>query len=368
MKLSGKIVSDVHLNALTNIIERRTSVGGWRIPRLAFFLVGNRADSRIYVDIKKKMCDRVGIGYKEFLLPDETSSSILAENIELCNCDDTIDGIIIQLPLPDHLPEESLLQMVYPDKDVDGFHALNIARLVSRPVMDSEEIEEMVSDNSDFGLGSIEGRDNNCDPDQIVSRVQKSIINTSKKQCGFTPCTPQGIVTLLDFYGFKGMGKRALIIGCGRVGRPLGLMLLARGMTVSYIDRHTRHIDTIKRIRDTDLLVVAVGIRGVIDTGLISSHTVVVDVGIHQTATGKTVGDLVLKNLLDNEKHGRVEGIDRTPVPGGVGPMTVAMLLENTVISWVRRLDATTTRASYDDDQQKIVCNSAEEFAPPTLI
>ena len=353
MKLSGKNVSELHLQAISNIITKRSgnhSDGngddgdGDRdglVPKLAFFLVGNRIDSRLYVNIKKKMCDRVGIQYDEYLLPESTTSSVLAEKINNCNNDNTVNGIIIQLPLPDHLPEENLLQMVSPDKDVDGFHALNIARLVSRPVMTPDELEEQLEENTSIGMDQY--LDNtSSDNITLVKKIQKKIVSYSRREKGFLPCTPKGIVTLLDSYNFKSQGKKAVIVGCGRVGRPLGLMLLTRGMTVDYIDRYSRRIDMIKRVREADLLVVAVGIRGIIDSGLISSDTVVVDVGIHQTPTGKTVGDLVLKNLLQNEKDGLLTGVSRTPVPGGVGPMTVAMLLENTVVSWIRMLEKDT--------------------------
>ena len=128
-----------------------------------------------------------------------------------------------------------------------------------------------------------------------------------------------------------------MIVGCGRVGRPLGLMLLSRGMTVSYIDKYTHKTDKIKKIRETDLLVVAVGKRGIVDTNWISNNTVVVDVGIHQV-NSKTCGDLILKDLLVREKNGELNELYRTPVPGGVGPMTVCMLLENTIISWLRNI------------------------------
>jgi len=346
-KLSGKIVSELHLQAISRIIQKRQQKND-SSPELAFFLVGDRVDSRLYVDIKKKMCDRVGIHYREHVLPENVSCQQLAEKIQVCNKDGAVDGIIIQLPLPDHLPEESLLQMVDPDKDVDGFHSINIARLVSRPVMDSSEISEIFEDRHEGrGEGDCDGTDNNvslevakeCNDENKIQCIQKSIINTSRTERGFYPCTPKGIVTLLDYYCVSQQSKKAVIVGCGRVGRPLGLMLLARGMTVSYLDRHSRKIDKIKGVREADVLIVAVGIRGIIDSNWIGSDTVVVDVGIHQTESGKTVGDLVLKDLLENTKTGRVTGVRRTPVPGGVGPMTVSMLLENTLISWIRTLE-----------------------------
>ena len=188
--------------------------------------------------------------------------------------------------------------------------------------------------NGDGVNGNEDGED-----EHRIQIIQKSIINTSRTERGFYPCTPKGIVTLLDYYSVSQQSKKAVVVGCGRVGRPLGLMLLARGMTVSYLDRHSRKIDKIKKVREADVLVVAVGIRGIIDSNWIGNDTVVVDVGIHQTESGKTVGDLVLKDLLENTKTGKVTGVRRTPVPGGVGPMTVSMLLENTLISWIRTLE-----------------------------
>ena len=355
-KLSGKIVSELHLQAISRIIQKRQQKND-SSPELAFFLVGDRVDSRLYVDIKKKMCDRVGIHYREHVLPENVSCQQLAEKIQVCNKDSAVDGIIIQLPLPDHLPEESLLQMVDPDKDVDGFHSINIARLVSRPVMDSSEISEIFEEyHGDRGNGDGDSSEvaRECSDENKIQCIQKSIINTSRTERGFYPCTPKGIVTLLDYYCVSQQSKKAVIVGCGRVGRPLGLMLLARGMTVSYLDRHSRKIDKIKGVREADVLVVAVGIRGIIDSNWIGNDTVVVDVGIHQTESGKTVGDLVLKDLLENTKSGRVTGIRRTPVPGGVGPMTVSMLLENTLISWVRTLEK---NKEYSDNSNVLFAN-----------
>ena len=158
---------------------------------------------------------------------------------------------------------------------------------------------------------------------------------------------------MLSYYKFSFVKKKAVIVGCGRVGRPLGLMLLSKGMTVSYIDKYTRKTDKIKKIRETDLLVVAVGKRGIVDTNWISNNTVVVDVGIHQV-NSKTCGDLVLKDLLVREKNGELNELYRTPVPGGVGPMTVCMLLENTIISWLRHTNNNTTIS----DRERVVTNN----------
>ena len=199
-KLSGKIVSELHLQAISRIIQKRQQKND-SSPELAFFLVGDRVDSRLYVDIKKKMCDRVGIHYREHVLPENISCQQLAEKIQVCNKDSAVDGIIIQLPLPDHLPEDSLLQMVDPDNDVDGFHSINIARLVSRPVMDSSEISEIFEDrHGGRGEGDCDSSEvtKECSDENKIQCIQKSIINISRTERGFYPCTPKGIVTLLD--------------------------------------------------------------------------------------------------------------------------------------------------------------------------
>ena len=196
-KISGKHLSELHLEALTNIINKNTNNHPDNRPMLAFFLVGDRDDSRIYVDIKKKMCDKIGITYKEYHLPEVVGVNELAKKIDICNRDPLVHGIIIQLPLPDHLPEESLLQLVDPDKDVDGFHSLNIARLVSNQIIDYDEEGKGEGDDGK-GNGVDEGEsvgnekiitlvDHNYSysRDTEIGVIQKNIVQQHHAQKGF---------------------------------------------------------------------------------------------------------------------------------------------------------------------------------------
>jgi methylenetetrahydrofolate dehydrogenase (NADP+)/methenyltetrahydrofolate cyclohydrolase len=243
-------------------------------PGLAVILVGDNQASKIYVNYKEKACKKVGIKTINHNLPENTEFSTLAELIEKLNRDSQVDGILLQLPLPSHLDEDKLLEMIDPDKDVDGFHPLNVGKLI---------------------LG---------------------------KET-FVSATPLGIMNLLKAHDIKFKGKEAVVVGRSNiVGKPIAALLTAHDATVTIC--HSKTIELEKQIARAQILIVAVGKRGVVKPQWIPSGCVVVDVGTHRLDSGKVVGD------LDFEEVSR-KAAWITPVPGGIGPMTIASLLQNTV-------------------------------------
>ena len=248
-------------------------------PGLAAILVGEDPASKIYVNTKARACQEVGIFVRQFLLEGGIEEGKLMELIEGINTDERFHGILVQLPLPPGIDKEKVLGSVNPQKDVDGFHPLNLGRLF---------------------MG----------------------------QPYFYPCTPYGIVRLLDHYGIEIEGKVAVVVGRSLiVGRPLAAMLLNRNATV--IICHTRTKELSRWTREADILVAAAGRPQMIKGDMIKEGVVVVDVGINRMPDGKLVGDVDFPSAFE-----RASAI--TPVPGGVGPMTVAMLLSNTVDSTER--------------------------------
>lgn len=247
---------------------------GQRTPGLAVILVGNDPASEVYVSHKRKDCEQVGIHSKAFDLPASTSQQELLDLIDQLNKDAEIDGILVQLPLPQGLHSEEILERIDPKKDVDGFHPFNIGRLAQRiPLL--------------------------------------------------RPCTPYGVIDLLKQTGIDLHGKHAVVVGASNiVGRPMGLELLLAGSTVTTCHRFTT--DTEQHVRRADIVIVAVGKPGIVKGEWIKEGAIVIDVGINRTAEGKLVGDVDFE-----EAAKRASFI--TPVPGGVGPMTRAKLLENTL-------------------------------------
>ena len=248
---------------------------GLRTPGLAVIRVGNDPASAVYVRNKKKACAQAGIHSIEHHLDESISCQALESLIDALNADETIDGILLQLPLPAHLNSRMLLHRIDPAKDVDGFHPYNIGRLALR------------------------------DP-------------------YLRPCTPRGIMHLLYSYQQKVKGQHAVIVGASNiVGRPMALELLLAGATVTICHRFTKHLE--HHVSEAQLLVVATGKPGLIPGQWIADNTTVIDVGIHRDAAGKLHGD------IDCEPESLERFAAITPVPGGVGPLTVAMLLVNTV-------------------------------------
>ncbi|MFL0807233.1 MAG: bifunctional methylenetetrahydrofolate dehydrogenase/methenyltetrahydrofolate cyclohydrolase FolD [Oceanobacter sp.] len=249
---------------------------GQRPPGLAVILVGDDPASQVYVSHKRRDCEQVGIISKAWDLPSSTPQAELEELIDTLNADSSIDGILVQLPLPDGLEADRILERIAPDKDVDGFHPFNMGRLAQRiPLL--------------------------------------------------RPCTPAGVVDLLDDTGIDIRGLHAVVVGASNiVGRPMGLELLLRGCTVTTCHRFTKDLES--HVRRADLLVVAVGRPGIVDSQWIKQDALVIDVGINRQENGKLVGDIDFDVASERASH-------ITPVPGGVGPMTRAKLLENTLFA-----------------------------------
>ncbi|WP_282338535.1 MULTISPECIES: bifunctional methylenetetrahydrofolate dehydrogenase/methenyltetrahydrofolate cyclohydrolase FolD [Pseudomonas] len=271
--IDGKaIAASLRLQIAQRVAERRLQ--GLRAPGLAVILVGSDPASQVYVSHKRKDCEEVGFDSRAFDLPAETSQEELLGLIDSLNENPEIDGILVQLPLPAHLDASLLLERISPDKDVDGFHPYNIGRLAQRMPM-------------------------------------------------LRPCTPKGIITLLASTGVDLYGLNAVVVGASNiVGRPMALELLLAGCTVTVTHRFTK--DLAAHVANADLLVVAVGKPGLVKGEWIKPGAIVVDVGINRQEDGKLVGDVEYQPALQ-----RASWI--TPVPGGVGPMTRACLLENTL-------------------------------------
>ncbi len=252
---------------------------GIRPPGLAVILVGTDPASEVYVGSKRRACDEVGFKSVSYDLPASTKEAQLLTLIDDLNDDASIDGILVQLPLPEHINADTVVERIRPDKDVDGFHPFNAGRLVQRrPMLES--------------------------------------------------CTPKGIMTLLRETGVDLRGQEALVVGASNhVGRPMVLELLLAGCTTTCAHRFT--VDLEKHVRRADILVAAVGRPGLIKGDWIKEGAIVIDVGISRTDDGKLTGDVDFE--LASEKAAWI-----TPVPGGVGPMTVATLMENTLIATKR--------------------------------
>lgn len=272
--IDGKAIAQrVRQEVAATVTEMREQ--GLRVPGLAVILVGSDAASRLYVSSKRKACEEVGFKSISYDLPMETTQAELMSLITQLNNDDTIDGILVQLPLPAHLNASSILEHILPDKDVDGFHPFNLGRLAQRlPLLES--------------------------------------------------CTPKGIMTLLESTGIDFHGKEAVVVGASNhVGRPMALELLLAGCTVTVTHKFTKNLES--HVRRAEILVAAVGKPEFIPGHWIKEGAIVIDVGINRLDSGKIVGDIEFKNAK--------QAAWITPVPGGVGPMTVATLIQNTLIS-----------------------------------
>ncbi|PAU57705.1 bifunctional methylenetetrahydrofolate dehydrogenase/methenyltetrahydrofolate cyclohydrolase [Pseudomonas sp. PIC25] len=271
--IDGKaIAANLRQQIAQRVAERRQQ--DLRAPGLAVILVGTDPASQVYVSHKRKDCEEVGFVSRAYDLPASTTQAELLSLIDSLNDDATIDGILVQLPLPEHLDASQLLERIRPDKDVDGFHPYNIGRLAQRMPL-------------------------------------------------LRPCTPKGIMTLLQSTGVDLYGLHAVVVGASNiVGRPMALELLLAGCTVTVTHRFTKDLAT--HVGLADLVVVAAGKPGLVKGEWIKEGAIVIDVGINRQDDGKLVGDVVYETALP--RAGWI-----TPVPGGVGPMTRACLLENTL-------------------------------------
>lgn len=250
-------------------------------PGLAAVLVGDNPASKVYVTMKAKACDETGIYSQKIHLPTDTPQEKLIELIHSLNEDRRIHGILVQLPLPDHLDQHTVLQEVSPHKDVDGFHPINLGKLLSAKFWN--ELPTCV------------------------------------------PCTPAGCIKLIESTGIEIEGKHAVVVGRSViVGKPVAMLLLAKQATVTMAHSRTKNLKEI--CRQADILVVAAGRPKLVTADMIKPGAVVIDVGVNRVGERQLVGD------VDFEAAKEVAGFI-TPVPGGVGPMTIAMLLKNTVES-----------------------------------
>ncbi len=273
--IDGKAIAANVRNQVRLDIEKRVN-NNQRVPGLAVILVGLDPASQVYVRKKREACDEAGLISKSYDLDANTKQETLLNLIEELNSDDTIDGILVQLPLPEHIDDTLVLEAIHPDKDVDGFHPYNIGRLAQRiPVL--------------------------------------------------RPCTPHGVIYMLETIGETFKGRHAVIVGASNiVGRPMSLELLLAGATVTTTHRFTKNLAS--HVADADILVVAVGKPGIVKGEWVKPGATVIDVGINRLANGKLTGDVDFAAAAE-----RAAWI--TPVPGGVGPMTVAMLIRNTLQS-----------------------------------
>ncbi|MGF1730546.1 bifunctional methylenetetrahydrofolate dehydrogenase/methenyltetrahydrofolate cyclohydrolase FolD [Photobacterium kasasachensis] len=273
--IDGKLISQTVRQEVAARVKARVDAG-LRAPGLAVVLVGQDPASQIYVGSKRKACDEVGFISKSFDLPAATSETELLALIDELNNDKEIDGILVQLPLPAGIDTTKVIEQIDPDKDVDGFHPYNVGRLCQR-----------------------------------IPKLRS--------------CTPKGVMTLLERYNIAVRGKHAVIVGASNiVGRPMTLELLLAGATTTTCHRFTKNLE--QHVRQADILIIAVGKPNFIPGEWIKEGATIIDVGINRLDSGKLVGDVEYDIAREKARH-------ITPVPGGVGPMTVATLIENTLLA-----------------------------------
>lgn len=272
--ISGKVLAEKIRCKIKNEIE----TNGYT-PRLAVVMVGNNPSSAVYVRNKGKACQEVGIESITVLMPEESTQDDVEGKVRELVSDETIDGILVQLPLPKHLSEEKILALIPPEKDVDGFSEYNTGNLL---------------------LG---------------------------KDC-LKACTPSGIIELIKFSGTEIAGKHAVVVGRSNiVGKPVAVMLLQENATVTVC--HSKTVNLKEYTRSADILVVAIGKAGFITADMIKEGATVIDVGTNRGEDGKLKGDVEFEGA--KEVAGKI-----TPVPGGVGPMTITMLMKNTLLAYKR--------------------------------
>ncbi|HCG9900861.1 TPA: bifunctional methylenetetrahydrofolate dehydrogenase/methenyltetrahydrofolate cyclohydrolase FolD [Vibrio parahaemolyticus] len=273
--IDGTLISQTVRSEVAARVKARVAAG-LRAPGLAVVLVGEDPASQVYVGSKRRACEEVGFVSKSFDLPASTSEEELLALIDELNNDNEIDGILVQLPLPAGIDTTHVLERIHPEKDVDGFHPYNVGRLAQR-----------------------------------IPKLRS--------------CTPKGIITLLDRYNIELRGKHAVVVGASNiVGRPMTLELLLAGCTTTTCHRFTKDLES--HVRQADVVVVAVGKPNFIPGEWVKKGAVVVDVGINRLDSGKLVGDVEYDKARESASF-------ITPVPGGVGPMTVASLIENTMLA-----------------------------------
>ena len=283
--IDGKKISE---SLRTKIAEEVKSLveAGERAPGLAVIIVGNNPASRIYVNNKKKGCEACGITSYEYALPEDANEAELLSLIEELNNNDEIDGILCQLPLPSHIDENKVIDAISPEKDVDGFSPINTGNLLTG------------------------------------------------KPC-FAPCTPAGVVEMLKHEGIEISGKHCVIVGRSNiVGKPAALLMLHENATVTICHSRTKNLT--EEIKRADIVIAAIGKANFITADMIKEGAVVIDVGINRLESGKVTGDVDFEAVKEKASY-------ITPVPGGVGPMTITMLLKNTLIGRKTRKSQSST-------------------------
>ena len=277
--IDGKAISKQIKDELRDEVEKLTEAG--INACLAVIQVGNDPASTAYVNNKKKACAYVGINSRSYELPEDTSEQTLLDLVQKLNEDPEVNGILVQLPLPKQIDEDKVIRTISPDKDVDGFHPVSVGRL---------------------WIG----------------------------EKGFLSCTPAGVIQLLKRSGIEIEGKECVIIGRSNiVGKPMAIMLLEKNATVTVAHSKTKNLKELAL--QADVIVAAVGKESVVTADMVKPGAAVIDVGMNRNAEGKLCGD------VDTEEVAKVAGYI-SPVPGGVGPMTIAMLLSNTVEAYEKRL------------------------------
>ena len=273
--IQGKRVAQEIKQKISERVKQRQAQG-LRVPGLAVIQVGCDPASTVYVHNKRKACDEVGLLSQSFDLEHKTTEKQLLKLIEQLNQDHTIDGILVQLPLPDHIHTPHIIEAIAPHKDVDGFHPYNVGRLVQkRPALRS--------------------------------------------------CTPKGVMSLLESIGVTITGMDAVVVGASNiVGRPMMLELLLAGVTVTICHKKTQNLKD--KVKQADLLIVGIGQSRFIQADWVKQGAIVIDIGINRQADGTLQGDVDFLNVKEKASY-------ITPVPGGVGPMTIASLLENTLLA-----------------------------------
>lgn len=270
--IDGKKIREYNLDKIAEQVAELKENG--IEPALAVIIVGSDPASRIYVNNKKAACERVGMRSVEYALPEETTTEELLELIDKLNADKSINGILCQLPVPKHINKNLVLERIHPTKDVDCFHPENVGRL-------------------SIGSGEI------------------------------VPCTPMGMVKMLEYEGIDPTGKHCVIIGRSDiVGKPMAMLMLARNATVSIC--HSKTVNLAEITKQADILVAAVGVAKFVKADMVKEGAIVLDVGMDRDENGKLCGDVDYDEV---EKKASMI----TPVPGGVGPMTIAMLMRNTL-------------------------------------
>ena len=277
--IDGKLVSRA---VRENIKEKVDAIPeGVRRPGLAVIIVGEDPASKVYVKNKKLACEEVGYLSREYALPAETPEEELLELIDSLNADREIDGILVQLPLPKGFDEKKVIQHISPSKDVDAFSYVNVGRIT---VGDAD----------------------------------------------FVPCTPAGVMELLNYYNIELEGKRAVVVGRSNiVGKPQALLLLEKNATVTVAHSRTRDLASVTR--EADVLVVAVGRAKFVTGDMVKDGAVVIDVGMNRDENGKLCGDVDFASVEPRASY-------ITPVPGGVGPMTITELMKNTYTAYTRHI------------------------------